>query len=478
MGASEICSPQARGGSPRVSVIIATYNRSGPLRYAIASVLAQTLEDFELLVVGDACTDDSEAVVREMSDPRVAWHNLPVNSGNQSAPNNHGLAHARGRYVAYLGHDDLWHRDHLAQLVSAIETHEGDLAFSLTLDIGPPSNPSRHVMGLCPQDSYEWPIWAPPSSWLHRRDVVDRIGNWRDYQSIILPTDVDVFARMVEHGMRIVPVAELTTFKLTSVSRTNAYLDRTGEEQSLWWDRISHDSQLQYRETLAALTEVAGRHADVVLRLSFPSRISPGSLVDNYRARRGLDRLPARGQASAAPIYEDRPALKLLNAEHDIAPHADRMVLAEMADAPQDGLFIGLNWHSLETDSDGLRWRWMDRNAQVVVTRPSGRTRTLLIDLTRGPGFGGRPAELILRDAEGNPVATAVVEAGGAIALDVPLPGTSGAIYVLDTEGGGDTIAGDPRILNFRVFGLRWAPSDDKHRAQSAIAAAGQHPGS
>jgi glycosyltransferase involved in cell wall biosynthesis len=457
----ETGSTRPPGAAPRVTVIIATYNRSGPLHYAVSSVLAQTFDDFELLVVGDACTDDSETVVLEFSDPRVAWHNLPVNRGNQFAPNNHGLAHARGQYIAYLGHDDLWHRDHLAKLVSAIEIQEGDLAFSLTLDIGPPANPTRQVMGLCPNGVYEWPIWAPPSSWLHRRDVTGRIGNWRDYQSIILPTDADLFARIVEHGMRILPVKELTAFKLTSVTRTNSYLDRTGEEQALWWDRISHDDDLQYRETLAALAAVAGRHKDVVFRLSLPSRISPGSLVDSYRVRRGLDRLPRREHVMAAPLYEDRPALKLLNAEHDIAPHADRTALHEADDMPPDGLFIGLNWHSLEAEYEGPRWRWMDRSAQIVVTRPSGRTRALLINLTPGPGFGGRPAELILRNAVGDSVATAAVETAGSIVLDVPLPAATGAIYTLDTEGGGDTIAGDPRVLNFRVFGLRWAVPDD-----------------
>jgi hypothetical protein len=167
----------------------------------------------------------------------------------------------------------------------------------------------------------------------------------------------------------------------------------------------------------------------------------------------------------AAPLYEDRPALKLLNAEHDIAPQADRTALHEADDMPPDGLFIGLNWLSLEAEYEGPSWRWMDRNAQIVVTRPSGGTRALLIDLTPGPGFGGRPAELILRNAVGDPVATAAIKAGGAIVLDVPLPAATGAIYTLDTEGGGDSIAGDPRVLNFRVFGLRWAvPSDYKSR--------------
>ena len=90
--------------APLVSVITATYNWSSVLRYAIQSVLRQTCQDFEMIVVGDGCTDDSAEVVASFDDPRLRWHNLPHNTGHQSAPNNAGLELARGRYVAYLGH--------------------------------------------------------------------------------------------------------------------------------------------------------------------------------------------------------------------------------------------------------------------------------------------------------------------------------------------------------------------------------------
>src|SRR4029453_18799999 len=98
---------------PSVSVIIAAYNWSSVLRCAIASVLRQTFTDFELWVVGDACTDDSEAVARSFGDPRVHWHNLERNSGSQWAPNNAGAVRARGEYIAYLGQDALWDPRHL-----------------------------------------------------------------------------------------------------------------------------------------------------------------------------------------------------------------------------------------------------------------------------------------------------------------------------------------------------------------------------
>ena len=94
--------------APSVSVITATYNWSSVLRYAIQSVLWQSLQDFEMLIIGDGCTDDSAEVVASFHDERLLWHNLPHNSGSQSVPNNLGLEMARAPFVAYLGHDDLW----------------------------------------------------------------------------------------------------------------------------------------------------------------------------------------------------------------------------------------------------------------------------------------------------------------------------------------------------------------------------------
>src|SRR6185437_6930430 len=64
---------------PRVTVVIATYNWATVLPYSIGSVLDQTFTDFELLVVGEGCTDESDAVVTRIGDPRVQWHNLATN---------------------------------------------------------------------------------------------------------------------------------------------------------------------------------------------------------------------------------------------------------------------------------------------------------------------------------------------------------------------------------------------------------------
>src|SRR3954451_5872363 len=92
---------------PRVTVIIPTYNWSSVLPYSIGSVLRQSFRDFELLVVGDGCTDDSEKVVSAIDDPRVRWINLPENTRHQSGPNNEALRQGEGEIIAHLRHRDL-----------------------------------------------------------------------------------------------------------------------------------------------------------------------------------------------------------------------------------------------------------------------------------------------------------------------------------------------------------------------------------
>jgi glycosyltransferase involved in cell wall biosynthesis len=100
--------PGATAAAPTVSVIIATYNRSQTLRHAVQSVCNSSFSDWELIVVGDACTDDTAQCVSSFDDPRIRFVNLPSRCGHQAGPHNHGLALARGRYVAFLNHDDFY----------------------------------------------------------------------------------------------------------------------------------------------------------------------------------------------------------------------------------------------------------------------------------------------------------------------------------------------------------------------------------
>src|SRR3989442_13154067 len=108
--------------SPRVSVVIPSYNHAQFVGAAIDSVLAQTLSDFELIIIDDGSKDDSvETIQRRLSqlnDDRVRL--VARENRGLCRTLNEGLLMARGRYFAYLGSDDLWEPTKLEKQVDLL----------------------------------------------------------------------------------------------------------------------------------------------------------------------------------------------------------------------------------------------------------------------------------------------------------------------------------------------------------------------
>lgn len=275
--------------APLVSVVIATYNWSNVLRYAVASALAQTYPRLEIVVVGDGCTDDSEQVVASFHDERVRWHNLPENSGSQSMPNNAGIELARGEFIAYLGHDDVWLPSHLALVLNAVVASGVDVGYAVTEEVGPRGSGYRGLRGVFADDP------PPPSSLVHRAGLSDEIGPWRDYREIVEPPDVDFVDRARRHGAGFAASGALTVFKFNSALRRNSYIEKPCEDQARWSRRIREERGFLVRE-LAAL-------AFALLRAQFrspwkhmpqtpepPDPLPRGWHVAQWRRIRGLEK--------------------------------------------------------------------------------------------------------------------------------------------------------------------------------------------
>jgi glycosyltransferase involved in cell wall biosynthesis len=273
---------------PRVTVIIPTYNWSSVLRYSIRSVLWQKMQDFELVVVGDGCTDDSAEVVASFHDPRISWHNLKDNTGSQSAPNNKGLELAKAPHIAYLGHDDIWHPEHLEILLNQIQ--DRDVAYSLAAMIGPKPENIRGLTGLSPSGTYEYNQFVPPSSVLHKREVAEDIGGWKHYRTINMQPDVDFLTRALEFGKRFVTVYELTVFKFPSNMRKNSYKDKPFHEQAECMKRIENEPDFRYRQLIEIYQSQVAQHPELTFYGQKPQPgAAMGSVVDQWRTLRGLD---------------------------------------------------------------------------------------------------------------------------------------------------------------------------------------------
>ena len=129
--------------TPLVTVRIATFNRAALLvERTLPTVLAQTWPNLEILIVGDHCTDDTEARVRAIGDPRIRFINLPERGRYPeepfarwcvagAAPMNFALREARGEWLAPLDDDDEFTPDHVATMLAACRNDRLEMCFGV-----------------------------------------------------------------------------------------------------------------------------------------------------------------------------------------------------------------------------------------------------------------------------------------------------------------------------------------------------------
>jgi glycosyltransferase involved in cell wall biosynthesis len=188
--------------APRFSILLPTHTRADVLPFAIRSALAQTVSDFELLIAGDGCTDGTAAVVASFADPRIRWFDLPKGMGFGYANRNRALREARGRYIAYLPHDDLWFPDHLERVVARLEDTGADLVHSrlMSVELEGRIRPSAFNLEI---PSHQRLLWAGDvglgmAQVMHTRAAFDAYGWWDE--TIPRGGDTELWHRIAAGG--------------------------------------------------------------------------------------------------------------------------------------------------------------------------------------------------------------------------------------------------------------------------------------
>lgn len=114
-----------------VSIIMPTYNCGEYIAQSIESVLYQSIDDWELIIVDDCSTDDTDEIVKSYMDmnPRIKYYKLNCNSGPALA-RTEAIYHATGKYIAFLDSDDIWAQNKLERQINFME--KNNILFSCT----------------------------------------------------------------------------------------------------------------------------------------------------------------------------------------------------------------------------------------------------------------------------------------------------------------------------------------------------------
>ncbi len=191
---------------PAVSIIVPTYKRAAMLREAIASVLAQTYHDWELIVIDDGSADETSTVLRQAEAHDARIHSFTGAHQGVSASRKRGIRAATGRYIAFLDDDDLWAPRKLECQVTALEAHP-EWAFVYTqadyrFEDGESAR-SRPRLAVDFDTLLQRNTIATPSVMM-RRAVLLQVGGFRETMTV--SEDVDLWLRLaVHHHFGVLP---------------------------------------------------------------------------------------------------------------------------------------------------------------------------------------------------------------------------------------------------------------------------------
>lgn len=200
---------------PQVSIVLPTYNREGYLPEAIESVLQQSFQDFELIIIDDGSTDRSEDVIRAYEDQRIVYV-LQRNQG-EFITTNTGLRMAQGEYLTWIHSDDIMPPDSLMHRVNCLnENREVDFCHGDIEIIDQNGNKVQHFPasesdGLTAFKGYFKPVRERTPPWavhhttiMFRRAFIEKVGYWDE--RLPCAADFDWLLRALRRGrMRKVP---------------------------------------------------------------------------------------------------------------------------------------------------------------------------------------------------------------------------------------------------------------------------------
>lgn len=215
---------------PRVSILMPVYNVAPYLREAMDSILTQTFQDFELIVLDDCSPDNSSEILDTYTDERIVRYRGEKNMGLSNVLNV-GMAMARGEFIARMDSDDLSTPERLVTQVAYLDAHpEVDLCSCGMELFG--AKQATWVREMNVEDVkitalFHSPILHASSMW--RRASFERVG-LRFLQEMVPAEDYDMWTRAMAAGLRLVNIPQVMYKYRIHPSQATTQTDKTAHK--------------------------------------------------------------------------------------------------------------------------------------------------------------------------------------------------------------------------------------------------------
>jgi glycosyltransferase involved in cell wall biosynthesis len=188
---------------PLVSIIIPTYNRAHLISETIRSVLNQTFDNWEILIIDDGSEDQTDELIDAFQDRRIKYLCIQ-HTGNFGRVRNEGLKLASGIYIAFLDSDDIWEPHKLEKQIALLEQHDGayfifnNVEFFGTESFSQPPGFAEFLHGnfLIPMLEENGLVFYPSTLLFHRK-VIEKIGLLDE--SLVFANDLKYFLTLSHH---------------------------------------------------------------------------------------------------------------------------------------------------------------------------------------------------------------------------------------------------------------------------------------
>ena len=429
---------------PLFSITTPSFQQGRFIERTLRSVIFSGYPHLQYAVMDGGSKDETVAILEQYSPHLTHWQS--ARDEGQTMAINAGFAHVpSGEIMAYLNSDDLLLPNALHRVADAFNRHpDVDVVYGHRLLIDEYDREiGRWILPPHDPDILRWADFIPQETLFWRRSLWERVGGKLD-ERFHFAMDWELLLRFQAANARFLRLPHLLgAFRVHDRQKSTMSINESGYVEMQRLRAETHGRPISQHEVDAAIAPYLSRH------LIWNGVDLLAQAVGRYRPVRLSEACPPGTARTETVPEQETPPFRL----HAPRKRKQADIIGTQAIRLLDG-----DWHQPEQES-GRVFRWVGQNAALeVISDAEGCT--LALEIEPGPSLGGKPLALDILDADGQTAAQITGWHKQRYNLHLPPAPTQAAQFTLHVKDGGCPVAGDSRILNFRIFTLSTWISD------------------